>query len=67
MSEVGRMFRRAEEDGASAVPDAAPECGGPTEAVWQCGGRVLRQCHHLLQRHRRLHGAVCEKHTGADH
>ena len=61
------LSRRAQEDGAPAVPDVAPECGGPAETVGQCGGGVLRQRHHLLQRHRRLHGAVCEEHAGADH
>ena len=49
----------------AAAWDAAPVRGWPAEARQERAGGELRQRHHLLQRHRRLHGHVCREHSAS--
>ncbi|XP_062487726.1 atrial natriuretic peptide receptor 1 isoform X3 [Pezoporus occidentalis] len=51
--------------GGAALPDPAPLGGGAAEAGRDGAGGGLRQRHHLLQRHRGLHGAVGAEHAHA--
>ncbi|XP_053857335.1 atrial natriuretic peptide receptor 1 isoform X5 [Vidua macroura] len=48
-----------------ALPDPAPLGGGAAQAGGDGAGRGVRQRHHLLQRHRGVHGAVGPEHPHA--